>query len=413
MHKTSQTSFRKDKIKILLAEGINRSALDVFKQHGYTNIDHITHALDETELLSLINQYHFIGIRSRTLVTKKVLKKAKKLNAIGCYCIGTNQVELSAAAKLGIPVFHAPYSNTRSVAELVIGKIIFLMRNIPQKNAAAHQGKWLKSHLGAYEVRGKTLGIIGYGNIGNQVGLLAESLGMHVMYYDVRERLPLSNAKAALTMNEVLETADVVTLHVPETEQTKHLIGLKQLQRMKKHAALINTSRGTVVVIEALAEALSSGHLRGAALDVFPEEPTGESEEFISPLRDFDNVILTPHIGGSTHEAQDDIGKTVSKKMITFSDTGNTFSAVNFPEVDLPAFTGKHRILHIHKNEPGVLSNINDVFSDLGINIAAQYLQTSQYIGYVVTDLDSKGNKANILQSLQAIPGTIKTRILY
>lgn len=408
----AKQSLAKNKIKILLTENIHPSAVEQFTASGYTNIDQLTTALNETDLLKTINQYNFIGVRSNTYLTAKVLTKSK-LGAIGCFCIGTNQVNLTAARQLGIPVFHAPYENTRSVAELVIGKIIFLMRDIPRKNAAAHRGEWIKSHAASFEIRGKTLGIIGYGKIGSQVGVLAEALGMKILYYDIHDCLPLGNAQAVATLPQLLKQVDVVTLHVPETAATAGLIGTTQLKQMKRGALLINTSRGTVVDITALTAAIASEQLRGASIDVFPVEPKSKNESFISPLQQFDNVILTPHIGGSTHEAQANIGRSVARKLVQFSDTGNTSTAVNFAQVDLPSFEGKHRLLHIHRNKPGLMAKINQVFTQHHINVAAQYLQTAEDVGYVVMDVDPKSYTAKVLTDLKKIPDTIKARILY
>jgi D-3-phosphoglycerate dehydrogenase / 2-oxoglutarate reductase len=355
-----------------------------------------------------------LGIRSRTELTEEMLAAAPKLTAIGCFCIGTNQVNLAAAARRGIPVFNAPYSNTRSVAELVLGEIIMLLRGIPEKNALVHRGGWTKSAVGSVEVRGKTLGIVGYGHIGTQIGILAEQLGMRVLFHDIESKLPLGNARAMPTLAALLEESDVVTLHVPETPQTKNLIGSEQLARMKKGAHLINAARGTVVDIPALALALENQQLAGAAIDVFPAEPKGNDEEFVSALRAFDNVILTPHIGGSTVEAQANIGTEVADKLIRYSDNGSTVTAVNFPEVTLPEHvgTGKSRLLHIHRNIPGVLASINERFSKHSINISAQYLQTNEHIGYCVMDVDAAAS-AIAIDEIQSVPGTIRARILY
>jgi D-3-phosphoglycerate dehydrogenase len=334
---------------------------------------------------------------------------------VGCFCIGTNQVDLDAAQERGIPVFNAPFSNTRSVAELVLAEIVLLLRGIPHRNAMAHRGVWVKSAAGSYEVRGKTLGIVGYGHIGTQVGLLAESLGMHVIYYDIETKLALGNARSAGSLDALLEAADVVTLHVPETPQTHRMIGRPQLARMKPGAQFINASRGTVVDIDALVEALQSKHLGGAGMDVFPVEPKSAGEEFVSPLRGMDNVLLTPHVGGSTEEAQLNIGTEVAEKLIKYSNNGSTLSAVNFPEVSLPEHPGQHRLLHIHHNQPGVLSAINAIFSEQKINVAGQYLQTNPKIGYVVIDVETHepGASLQIKRRLEAVTGTIRTRILY
>lgn len=404
-------SLDKSKIRILLLEGVHQTAVDAFKADGYSNIEFHKKSLPEDVLIESIREAHFVGIRSRTHLTDAVLAEAKKLAAIGCFCIGTNQVDLESAQKRGIPVFNAPFSNTRSVAELVLAEAIMLLRGIPAKNAACHRGGWIKSADGSFEVRGKTLGIVGYGHIGTQVGILAESLGMRVLFADIETRLPLGNAHQ-VTLDEVLQASDVVTLHVPETEDTKNMIGAAQLALMKQGAHLINASRGTVVDIDALAQALSSGHLAGAAVDVFPVEPKGNDDEFVSPLRDFDQVILTPHIGGSTLEAQANIGAEVASKLIKYSNTGSTVSAVNFPEASLPAQGERKRLLHIHENRPGMLAKINEVLSATGINISAQHLQTFGAVGYVVIDTDSPAPEAALAQ-LAAIEGTLKTRVLY
>ncbi|SFX69568.1 phosphoglycerate dehydrogenase [Marinospirillum alkaliphilum] len=408
----SKTSLDKSKIKILLLEGVHQTAVDNFKANGYTNIEYHPKSLPEAELLKAVEDAHFIGIRSRTQLTEEVFAAAKKLVAVGCFCIGTNQVELYSALIRGIPVFNAPYSNTRSVAELVLGEMIMLMRGIPHKNAVCHRGGWVKSAEGSFELRGKKLGIVGYGNIGSQLSVLAEGLGMEVLYYDVVTKLPLGNARQVETMDELLGMSDVVSLHVPELDSTKWMVAADQLKKMKPGAHLINASRGTVVVIEDLADVLKSGHLGGAAIDVFPVEPRGNDDEFISPLRGLDNVILTPHIGGSTLEAQANIGKEVSEKLIRYSDNGTTTFAVNFPEVALPSHPGKHRLLHIHENVPGVLSEINRVLSENGINISSQYLQTNEKLGYVVVDVDIEYSQ-QALEALKEVKGTIRSRVLF
>lgn len=404
-------SLAKDKIKILLLEGLHQSAVQTFKNQGYSNIEYLKTSLPEEELIEKIRDVHFIGIRSRTQLTAKVLTAADKLAAIGCFCIGTNQVDLAAALERGIPVFNAPFSNTRSVAELVLGEIIMLLRGIPGRNAAAHRGEWLKTANNSYEARGKTLGIIGYGHIGTQLSIMAEHLGMRVQFYDIEDKLVLGNA-TQVDFSNLLKTSDVISLHVPETAQTKNMIGEAELDLMKQGAILINASRGTVVDIDALAEALSSQKLNGAAIDVFPVEPKSNQEEFISPLRAFDNVLLTPHIGGSTQEAQENIGYEVAGKLVKYSDNGSTLSAVNFPEVSLPEHTGRHRLLHIHKNQPGMLTKINEAFARHQINIAGQYLQTSADVGYVVIDIDSADYEL-ALAELKAIPGTLRARVLH
>ena len=408
----SQLSLDKAKIRFLLLEGVHKNALDVLAANGYTNIEYLRGALDEDALIEKIKDVHFLGIRSRTQVTEKVLEAANKLIAVGCFCIGTNQVNLKAAMERGIPVFNAPYSNTRSVAELVLAEAILMLRGIPEKNALVHRGGWSKSAEGSYETRGKTLGIVGYGSIGSQLSVLAESLGMQVIYFDVVTKLPLGNARQVGTMDELLSTADVVSLHVPELASTKNMMKAEQFAKMKPGAIFINAARGTCVDIDALAAALESKHIGGAAIDVFPKEPKANDEEFLSPLRKFDNVILTPHIGGSTLEAQANIGLEVAEKFARYSDTGTTLSAVNFPEVAIPLQPGKHRLLHIHRNVPGVLSAVNRVFADNGINISAQSLMTNEAIGYLVMDVDADYSTV-ALQALQQIDGTIRTRVLY
>ena len=413
----NQNSLAKSKIKILLLEGLHPSSLEELKQKGYSNIESLKTSLSESELIEKIADVHFIGIRSRTQLTEKVLSHAKKLVAIGCFCIGTNQVNLTAAQTRGIPVFNAPFSNTRSVAELVLGETLLLLRGIPEKSAKAHRGEWFKSAVGSVEARGKVLGIIGYGHIGMQLGILAETLGMRVRFYDVETKLPLGNASQAPSLDALLGEADVVSLHVPETVQTQNMISTAQFTAMKQGAILINASRGTVVDIPALAEALDSKKLAGAAIDVFPVEPKSNDEEFISALRGFDNVILTPHIGGSTKEAQANIGLEVATKLAKYSDNGSSLSAVNFPEVSLPdhSFPGQKntsRLLHIHHNQPGVLTQINQAFAEHNINIAAQYLQTDDKIGYVVIDLDSEDSTL-ALEQLKHVNGTIRARILH
>lgn len=404
-------SLAKDKIKILLLEGLHQSAVQTFKNQGYSNIEYLKTSLPEDELIDRIKDAHFIGIRSRTQLTDKVLDAAGKLVAIGCFCIGTNQVDLTAALKRAIPVFNAPFSNTRSVAELVLGQIIMLLRGIPQRNAAAHRGEWQKTANNSFEARGKTLGIIGYGHIGTQLSIMAENIGMRVQFYDIEDKLVLGNA-TQVDFGTLLKTSDVISLHVPETAQTQNMIGEAELALMKQGSILINASRGTVVDIDALTGALQSNKLSGAAIDVFPVEPKGNDEEFISPLRAFDNVILTPHIGGSTQEAQENIGFEVAGKLVKYSDNGSTLSAVNFPEVSLPEHKGRSRLLHIHKNQPGVLTKINDAFAKHNINIAGQYLQTNADIGYVVIDIDSD-DVEQALNELRAIPGTLRARVLH
>jgi len=384
----------------------------VLSNNGYTNIEYLRGALDEDALIEKIKDAHFVGIRSRTQLTEKVFAAANKLIAVGCFCIGTNQVDLKAAMKRGIPVFNAPYSNTRSVAELVLGELILLLRGIPEKNFLVHRGGWSKSAEGSYEARGKVLGIVGYGSIGSQLSVLAESLGMQVIYYDVVTKLPLGNARQVGTMDELLATSDVVTLHVPELPSTKDMMGATEFAKMKKGAIFINAARGTTVDIEALADAIKSKHLNGAAIDVFPKEPKANDEIFESALRGLDNVILTPHIGGSTLEAQANIGLEVAEKFARYSDSGATITSVNFPEVAVPQSPGKHRLLHIHNNIPGVLSAINLVFAENGINISAQSLMTNDSIGYLVMDVDAEYSEL-ALAKLQQVNGTIRTRVLF
>jgi D-3-phosphoglycerate dehydrogenase len=409
-----QTSYPKQDIKVLLLEGVSASAVEVFKRAGYSQIELHTTSLPDSELKQRIGDAHIVGIRSRTQLTADVLAHARRLIAVGCFCIGTNQVELASARKAGIPVFNAPYSNTRSVAELVIAEAIMLLRGIPHKNTLCHRGGWAKSAGGSYETRDKVLGIVGYGHIGTQVGVLAESLGMHVIFHDVEAKLSLGNAHSVSSLNELLERSDVVTLHVPATPATRLMIGATELARMRRGAMLINASRGSVVDIDALAAALHDGHLAGAAVDVFPVEPKGNGDVFTSPLIGMDNVILTPHIGGSTLEAQDNIGIEVASKLIRYSDNGSTLSAVNFPEVALPEHPHSRRLLHIHRNVPGMLSRINELFSADNINIDAQFLQTDADVGYVVIDVTADAAQANVLKAqLAALPGTLRSRVLY
>ena len=408
----SNTSLEKSKIRILLLEGVHQSAIDTLNAAGYTNIEYLTHSLGEEELIEKIADAHFVGIRSRTQLTEKVFEAARKLVAVGCFCFGTNQVDLQAATRRGVAVFNAPFSNTRSVAELVLAQAILLLRGVPEKNAKAHRGEWLKSAKNSYEIRGKKLGIIGYGNIGTQFSVLAESLGMDVYFYDVVSKLPIGNATQVGTLQELLNISDVVSLHVPETPATKYMFKAEQFAQMKPGSILMNASRGTVVDIDALADALSSGKLLGAAIDVFPVEPKSNDEEFVSPLREFDNCILTPHVGGSTIEAQENIGREVAEKLAMYSDNGTSVSSVNFPEVALPSHPNQHRLLHIHENVPGVMSEINQVFSENGINVCGQYLQTKEDIGYVVVDVD-KAYGELALEKLRQVKGTIRCRVLF
>ena len=407
-----ETSLDKSKIKILLLEGLHQNALDRFTQAGYSQIEYHKGALSEADLLKSIADAHFVGLRSRTQLSAEVLAAAKKLVAVGCFCIGTNQVDLQAATERGVAVFNAPYSNTRSVAELVIAQAILLLRGIPEKNAQAHRGVWMKSADHAYEIRGKTLGIVGYGNIGMQLSVIAEALGMQVIFYDVVSKLPLGNAQQVGSLQELMGQSDVVSLHVPDNPSTRQMIGAQELAWAKPGAIFINAARGTVVQIDALVASLRTGHIAGAAVDVFPVEPKTNKDEFISPLREFDNVILTPHIGGSTLEAQANIGSEVAEKLVRYSDNGTTTSSVNLPEVALPAHPDRHRILHIHQNRPGMMAAINRAFSDLGANISAQYLQTNETVGYVVMDVDAQHSRA-VLAKLHDVEGTLKTRLLF
>lgn len=406
------TSYPKEKIRILFLENISDSAVKNFKSSGYVQVEKITKALTEEELIREIKNVHILGIRSKTQITKNVLEAAQKLQAIGCFCIGVNQVDIKTATKKGVVVFNAPYSNTRSVAELVIGLAIMLIRRIPDKNRAAHDGIWMKDAKGSYELRGKTLGIIGYGNIGSQVSVLAEALGMKVMFYDVETKLPLGNATDAKSLRELVSKSDVITMHVPETAQTKNIINKSLLKHFKKGAILINYARGNVVDLEALRKAIIEGHVGGAAVDVFPEEPEKNGDVFQTPLQDCPNVILTPHIGGSTEEAQQNIGEDVSNKLFNYLEKGITFGSHTVPALALPPQEGSHRILHIHNNVPGVLSEINTQLSKNKINILGQYLKTNDEIGYVVLDVD-KTISAHALKLLKEVRETIKVRMLY
>lgn len=412
MSNIHSTSYPKDKIKILFLENISDAAIQLFRDNGYTDIKKMGGALSEDELIQEVKNVHLLGIRSKTQITERVLENAPKLQAIGCFCIGTNQVNLNAARKKGVVVFNAPYSNTRSVAELVIGSSIILIRKIIDKNKAAHEGKWFKDSKGSYELRGKTLGIIGYGSIGSQVSILAEALGMKVVFYDVLTKLPLGNAVSKKTIKEVVSKADVITLHIPENLATKNLINKTNLKYFKKGSILINYARGEVVDLDALAVFLKDGSLSGAAIDVFPVEPEKNGDDFSSPLQNISNVLLTPHIGGSTEEAQLNIGEDVSMKLYQYLEMGISTGSHTIPEMSLPPQEGTHRILHIHKNVPGVLSEINSTLSEHKINILGQYLKTNDEIGYVVLDLDKKLSK-NASDLLKLVKGTIKVRVLY
>jgi D-3-phosphoglycerate dehydrogenase len=412
MAKAGKTSYPKEKIRILFLENISDVAVNNFRQYGYVQVSKISKALTEEQLIEEIKDVHILGIRSKTQITKKILEAAKKLQSIGCFCIGVNQVDLKAATKNGVVVFNAPYSNTRSVAELVIGSSIMLIRRIPDKNKAAHEGIWMKEAKGSYELRGKTLGIIGYGNIGSQVSVLAEGLGMKVIFYDIETKLPLGNAEDAKSLKDLLGRADVVTLHVPETSHTKNLINKTNLKYFKKGAILINYARGEVVELVALRKAILDESIGGAAIDVFPWEPEKNGDHFQTPLQDCPNVILTPHIGGSTEEAQQNIGDDVSVKLYNYLEKGITFGSQTVPALALPPQEGSHRILHIHNNVPGVLSEINTQLSKYKINILGQYLKTNDDIGYVVLDVD-KQLSAQALGLLREVKATIKVRMLY
>jgi D-3-phosphoglycerate dehydrogenase len=410
--KKQLTSYPKEKIKVLLLENIHDEAVKAFKAAGYTNVQRLKKALPEEELIKEIKDTHLLGIRSKSHVTDKVLKAAKKLQAIGCFCIGTNQVDLQEATREGVAVFNAPYSNTRSVAELVIALSIMLIRRIPDKNGAAHQGIWMKESQGSYELRGKTLGIIGYGNIGSQVSVLAEALGMHVQYFDVETKLPLGNAVQIRTLKELMATSDIITLHVPASATTKGMITAGVLAHAKKGAILLNYARGNVVDLVALSKALKTGAISGAAIDVFPVEPEKNGDTFETPLRGLSNVILTPHIGGSTEEAQFNIGIDVSGKLLRYLETGSSFGSHTVPDLSIPIQDHTHRLLHIHKNVPGVLRDINTALSHKNINVLGQYLKTNEDIGYVVLDVNANMSKT-AFELLSGVKHTIKTRLLY
>ena len=410
----TRLSLAKDRVRVLLLEGVHDNAVADFLAAGYTSVTRLPTALAGDELRRRLEGVHLLGIRSRTQVTADVLEAADRLIAIGCFCIGTDQVDLMAAERQGIPVFNAPFSNTRSVAELVIGEIIMLMRGIFPKSAAAHRGEWIKSAANSWEVRGKTLGIVGYGSIGSQLSVLAEALGMHVRYWDVTPRLPLGRAEAATSLKDLLGSCDAVSLHVPDLPSTRNMIGGAEIAAMRKDSFLVNASRGHVVDLDALAAAIRAGRILGAAVDVFPREPSGPADELVSPLRGLPNVILTPHIGGSTAEAQARIGNEVARKLIDHSDIGTTQGAVNFAQVQLPARSAGTRFMHVHRNVPGVLAHIDELLVARGLNIAAQYLQTHGDLGYVVIDIDGGGDDAEeILAELRAVPGTVRARFLY
>lgn len=411
----TQFSLPKNKIRILLLEGIHESAAAHFAAEGYTEVTRVKGALEGDALKKALQGVHMVGIRSRTQLTREVLESADRLMAIGCFCIGTNQVDLGAARMLGIPVFNAPFSNTRSVAELVMGEIVMLLRRIPSRSEACHRGGWDKSATNAWEVRGKTLGIVGYGSIGSQLSVLAEAFGMRVLYFDVMPRLPHGNAIAVSTLHDLLAQSDIVSLHVPQTPETDLLIGETEIRAMKPNSILLNNARGNVVDLEALAAALKDGHLMGAGVDVFPVEPKKAGEEFKTPLQGLENVILTPHIGGSTMEAQERIGVEVARKLVDYSDVGSTIGAVNFPSVQLPERPRGTRFMHVHANRPGIMRQINDLFASQNCNVTAQYLQTDGEVGYVVVEAESEGPEMDttLLDGLKALDGTLRARLLY
>ncbi|MDB4944236.1 MAG: D-3-phosphoglycerate dehydrogenase [Labilithrix sp.] len=406
------TSFPKEDIKILLLENVHESAHEIFRGQGF-QVEAVNRALTEDELVAKLSEgVHLLGIRSKTRVTKRAIEAGRRLLSVGAFCIGTNQIDLQAAKTAGVPVFNAPFSNTRSVAELVIAEIVMLARQLGDRSREVHEGKWRKVATSSYEVRGKTLGIVGYGHIGRQVGVLAESMGMRVLSYDIRPTLPMGNNRGVPTLEELLAASDFVTLHVPETPQTKNMIGSEQIAQMKEGAYLLNLSRGTVVDVDALAEAIRSKKLGGAGLDVYPEEPESNSDGFVSVLRGLPNVILTPHIGGSTAEAQEAIGREVANALTKFTNTGSTASSVNFPHVELAMSPGTHRVLNVHRNVPGVLRDINKLVSDRHANVLGQLLATDPDIGYLVMDLD-KEMANDVRQGISQIEASIKTRILY
>ncbi len=404
----------KEKIKILLLEGISDTAVNTLTGAGYTSVERLPKALEGEALRAALKGISMVGIRSRTRLNAAALDGMRSLVAIGCFSVGTNQVDLDAARHMGIPVFNAPFSNTRSVAELTIAEIVMLYRRVFPKSVGAHAGGWEKTAEGANEIRGKTLGIVGYGNIGSQLAVLAEAMGMRVIYYDRTDKLRHGNTEPKDTLDEMLAASDVVSLHVPETPETKGMIGEAQFRAMKPGAYFINNARGTVYDVEALARALTDKHLAGAAVDVFPVEPKSNADRFVSPLQGLDNVILTPHVGGSTLEAQERIGSEVARKLVEYSDVGSTQGAVNFPQVQLPPRPAGTRFIQVHRNLPGELGRLNDVFSRHRVNIAAQYLQTDGEIGYVVLDADGSVDDAGaVLSEIRALPGTIRARILY
>ena len=412
MSKIDLTSYPKDRIKVLFLENISDKAVQYFKQQGYADVKKVAGALSEEELIKVIKDVHILGIRSKTFISKKVLDSAKKLQAIGCFCIGVNQVDLKACKQKGIAVYNAPYSNTRSVAELVIGASILLIRRILDKNKAAHNGIWNKEAKGSFELRGKTMGIIGYGNIGTQLSVMAEAMGMRVQFYDIETKLPLGNAQARKSIKEIVSSSDIISLHVPETNQTKNLINKALIKQFKSGSILVNYARGEVVDLDALAEAIKEKHIAGAAIDVFPIEPEKNGDAFNTPLQGLSNVLLTPHIGGSTEEAQENIGEDVSIKLYQYLERGVSNGSHTIPSLSLPPVDGAHRILHIHKNVPGVLGAINTLLSKNKINIVGQYLKTNDEIGYVVLDVDSKLSK-QAMTLLKEVKATVRVRMLY
>lgn len=412
MTEKKSTSYPKEKIKILFLENISSAAVKRFTESGYAMVEQVSGALSENELIEKIKDVHILGIRSKTKITSKVIAHAPKLQSIGCFCIGTNQVDLAAATQNGIAVFNSPYSNTRSVAELVIASAIMLIRKIPDKNQMAHEGKWLKDSKGSHELRGKVLGIVGYGNIGSQVSVLGEALGLKILFFDTETKMPLGNAVAARSLKELIKSSDIVTLHVPDLPSTRNMITKEVLKTFQKHAILINYARGEVVDLEALKKSLLKNELGGAAIDVFPVEPEKNGDDFQCPLQKVNNVILTPHVGGSTEEAQHNIGEDVSIKLFNFLEKGISTGSLSIPALNLPIQEDAHRILHIHKNVPGVLSEINSQLSGLKINIVGQYLKTNENIGYVVLDIEKKLSQ-NAAELLKKVKGTIKVRLLY
>ena len=412
MSNLDSTSYPKDKIKVLFLENISDKAVQYFKDQGYTDVKKLSGALSEEELIKAIKDVHILGIRSKTFISKKVFDNAKKLQAIGCFCIGINQVDVKACKQKGVALFNAPYSNTRSVAELVIGASIMLIRRITDKNLAAHNGIWNKEAKGSFELRGKTIGIIGYGNIGTQLSVMAEAMGLKVKFYDIETKLPIGNASAVKSLKDLVSTVDIISVHVPETNQTKNLISKAVIKQCKQGSILINYARGEVVDLEALSIAIKDKQLSGAAIDVFPIEPEKNGDKFSTPLQGLSNVILTPHIGGSTEEAQENIGEDVSIKLYQYLERGVSYGSHTIPGISLPAVENAHRILHIHNNVPGVLSAINTVMSKNKINILGQYLKTNEEIGYVVLDVDSKLSKTAIAL-LKEVKHTIRVRMLY